>query len=359
MSENSSFGNKQQDLSVSNLAVSNTLVSSVSVASKAVAGTVVANTIQALDIDVEALRIRGTLVDPNSGSGGGSGPTITVPGVATDILTSSGTGTSILAPGSQLSTTGVLNIVGNGSSSKIQFDNVDILKTDNKIGLSSSLLVGTSGSTLTSTGNTLIGCNASDTLTTGTGNVSIGAGSNVDATTSQATVIGFNAVTSIGSNGSIVIGAGSQVTQDNSGTKAIVVGNGTRINTLADSSGTIVMGSDAKYEATGLGAQGGVLIGNSAVMSGAKTNSSVVIGNGASDSGGGAGGSVVIGQQASTAFENCICLGRQAIATNVKQLVLSDIGVPITGTFVTPDLMINVKLAGSSTIYRLPLYATL
>lgn len=101
-------------------------------------------------------------------------------------------------------------------------------------------------------GNTAVGYEAANNVTTGEGNVSVGYNSAVSLTTgSNNTILGNNANTGAAQNGCIVLGAGATATEDNvlvlgsSGTALASSGDVT--GNVTDASINIIINGDATY----------------------------------------------------------------------------------------------------------------
>jgi hypothetical protein len=364
------FGLTERDASFTNLVVQKTLT-----AGTVVASSVVTSRITATEADVDVLKINGqeltvtaddiNRVVANGGSGGsgggGGGPTIVVPGLVTQILTSSGSG-QILAPGSTVDTNGSLNLTTTTAAQpKIQLKGTDFLTT-NVAG--SSLTLG-NGSTPTigtnAQNNIVVGCNAGLGLGTGSsdgGNVVMGTDANIPnyaSTNSENVLIGHSAIAS-NITQSVVIGAGAgaPITDTNNHSGIVIIGRNAQVNESADTEGTILIGQNA----SSLSGTGQLAIGQNTIISGNKFVPSTVIGTGSNDTAGLLStviGSTIVGAGINCAQGNCICLGTNATTPTADNQLTLPSGLFVTNaTLTTPVGYIVVQIGAQRC--RLPLY---
>lgn len=323
-----SFGNVPHDAAFSNTQVSSTLVAGTSVSNKVVTNELVAN-----KLETDVLSIRGEEITVSakeinevvgsggsggsSGSGGGGG---TVPGSVNQILTSNGSG-QIVAPGSTVTNTGILNIVSaTADLPKIEFNGATFIENNPT---KQSLSIGTNTQGVTGLFNTVVGENA-----TVSGNTNV--------------AIGTTATIAAGAQGSVVIGFASRVT--NPAPESISIGNNASVNTTNDVDGSIVIGKSAAATGNRTGAihSGSICIGESALD---------ITANGA--------GSVVIGNHNSTQFANCVCLGNNAASPTIAGQLTLPAALDISGSWnpaASATGYIRLKLASNGNELRIPYY---
>lgn len=361
-SQGLSFGAVPKDAAVSNLVVNDTLV-----ANKVVANTIDALQITASDANIEAvsasnitassistseLTVNGQSIIPTTATN--------VPGTINQVLTSAGDSKTILAPGSTLTTTGVLNLTP--STAKVQFNSNDVLS-----GTANSLAVGIGAKGFGVLGNTVVGPNAGPALTTGNRNTLIGGNAGQGLINGQLNVgIGFNSQINTTSTGCVVIGQSAACILGDNNT---AIGNVAQVIPASGSiQHSIVVGDGANSTATAV--DGGIVIGgNGAFSAGAKTTyPSVVIGAQSSDSGDTQTGSVILGTNITvpSTIGNCICLGNGAMNPTASNVVtfpplfaqapslfgaVTSIAPPFQNN---PTSALRVQING--TTYQIPLY---